>query len=67
MIDQDDAFDVLVEFVKAETAKAFLVVVDGEEHWIAKSQIIGEDAIAPGDEGVTLTVPRWLAEENGWA
>ncbi len=62
-----DEFEVTVEFVKSETAKAYLLVVDGCEYWVAKSQLIDDQGLDPGDEDVSIVVPMWLAEENGWA
>ena len=67
MSDRDDPVDVHVDFVKRETAKAYLFEIDGDEAWIAKSQIIDDPGLSPGDENVTITVPTWIAEENGWA
>ena len=64
--EHDEEVEVDVDVVKAETAKAYLVVVDGEETWVAKSQIIDDDGLSPGDENVTIKVPRWIADENGW-
>lgn len=50
-----------------ETAKALLVVdVDGEEHWVPKSQIHGDSEVEEaGDEG-RIAVKRWFAEKEGW-
>lgn len=63
----DQEFEVTVDFIKAETAAAYLVVVDDAEVWLAKSQILNEAALDPGDTDVSVVVPRWLAEQNGWA
>jgi len=65
-----DAEEVEVEFdaVKASTDKAVLILVDGEEYWIPKSQIgdlyENEGRFATGG---SLTIPEWLAEEKGLA
>jgi hypothetical protein len=48
-----------------ETEKALLCVINGEEVWIAKSQVHDDSEIeGEGDEG-TLAIPTWLAEEKG--
>lgn len=51
--------------VKYETDGALLVVADGEEVWIPKSQIDDDSEVyAKGTSG-TLIIPRWLAREKG--
>lgn len=48
-----------------ETELALLVVVNGEETWIPKSQIKDESEVnEPGDSG-TLVIPEWLADDKG--
>lgn len=64
--DPDETCEVDVDFIKAETDKAWLFVIDDEETWVAKSQITDGDELEIGDENVTVTVPMWLAEQNGW-
>jgi hypothetical protein len=42
-----------------------LVEIDGEDHWIPKSQVqAGTDVEDEGDIG-TIVLPKWLAEEKG--
>jgi hypothetical protein len=44
------------------TAKAILVVCEGEETWIPASQIDDDSEVyKAGTEG-TLVIPRWVAE-----
>lgn len=43
-----------------ETANAVLIIVDGNEVWIPKSQI--EDA---DEDYETIIIPEWLAEDKG--
>lgn len=66
---------VVVEFDKIlkQTPKAFLVEVEGDEYWVAKSQVdntgdLENDLDQPEHrrEETAIHVPRWLAEENGW-
>jgi len=53
-----------VEVVKA-TDMALLCLIEGDEHWIPKSQIHRTSEVKDeGDEG-TLIIPLWLAEEKG--
>lgn len=50
---------------KKETDKALLVEIDGDEHWIPKSQIDDDSEVyQEGDEG-ELVVSMWLAEQKG--
>ena len=50
---------------KAETDKALLCVIDGEEHWIPKGQITEDSEVyAKGDDG-KLVVTQWIAEQKG--
>ncbi len=55
-------FDVIVI---AETEKALLCNIEGEEIWIPKSQILDEsEVIEKGDEG-SLIITQWIASEKG--
>lgn len=54
-----------VEEVKRETDKAFLVVIDGEQVWIPKSQIDSPDDYEEGDTNCTISVTEWIANEKG--
>lgn len=58
----DNGFDdgetsIYIDELKAETDKAYLVVIEGDEYWLPKSQCELEDD--------TITMPSWLAEKNG--
>jgi hypothetical protein len=49
---------------KGETEKAVLCEIDGEDHWIPKSQIDDDSEVyAKGHTG-TLVITRWLAEQK---
>ena len=50
---------------KAETDKAILCRINGEKHWIPKSQIDDDSEVwRKGDVG-TLIVSEWFAEQRG--
>lgn len=53
-----------VDEIKRETNKAFLLVIDGEEHWIPKSQIADPDEYEVGDKNLTVSVSEWIAEQK---
>lgn len=48
-----------------ETDKAFLLEVKGKEVWIAKSLIPDWQDYLQDDEKFDLSIPDWVAEENG--
>jgi hypothetical protein len=54
-----------VDRIKHETDKAFLVVIDDEEHWLPKSQISDPDDYEAGDEDCTISVTEFIANEKG--
>lgn len=63
--DRDDPVELPDAFAKRETAKALLVVVDGEEHWLPKSQIHSDSEVyADGHRG-KLVITAWIAEQKG--
>lgn len=54
--------------VKAETAKALLCVIDGDEQWIPKSHIDPSSEIQSKDDSPgTLVITEWLAREKDLA
>lgn len=50
-----------------ETDAALLCVIDGEEHWIPKSQVDDDSEVFDSDENSegTLIVTEWIAIEKG--
>lgn len=51
----------------AETPKAILVEINGQEYWIPQSQVDDDsDVYKEGDEG-KLIIKAWLAEKLGLA
>ncbi len=56
-----------VELIKRETPKAFLMVIDGEEHWIPKSQVADVDDYEEGDRDCGVSVTEFIANEKGLA
>ena len=49
------------------TDKALLVLIDGDEHWIAKSQVDDDSEVFDDDEHKDgrLVVSEWIARERG--
>lgn len=58
---KDDPITFEVEALVRETDRAWLLVIEGDEVWIAKS--IGELDEANSE----VTIPEWLAEDKGLA
>lgn len=54
-----------VEEIVAETDRAFLCVIGGDEHWLPKSQVEDPDEFQQGDVGVTMVVTLWIADQKG--
>lgn len=54
-----------VEKITAETDKAFAMTIDGEQHWIPKSQMADPDDYEVGDEEVTVSISEFIAEQKG--
>jgi len=52
--------------VKKETDKAILVVLDGDDVWIPKSQIVDDSDVWKADQEGDLYVTEWFAEQKGW-
>ncbi|MBA4187566.1 MAG: hypothetical protein C0467_06060 [Planctomycetaceae bacterium] len=48
-----------------ETSAAVWVEHDGLRHWIPKSQIANPGDYSEGDEGVTVSITEWIAEQKG--
>lgn len=53
--------------VKKVTDKAMLLEFDGEEHWIPQSQISDPEDYEEGDEGCSISISEWIAEQRGIA
>jgi hypothetical protein len=51
--------------VKAVTERAILVEYEGEELWFPLSQVSEGDQYENGDEGVTISVTEWIADQKG--
>ncbi len=51
--------------VVRESGAALLVLIDGQQVWIPKSQVLDESEVwGDGDQG-QLVIPEWLAIERG--
>jgi hypothetical protein len=59
----------VVEFENAECIKetdlAILVVIDGEEYWIPRSQMSDESDVYGEGQSGTLIITEWIAEQKG--
>jgi len=62
---KEDLVEVEIDEVKWDRPRSLIVVFEGEEVLIPKSQI-GEssEVWSEGDSG-TLVIPRWLARDRG--
>lgn len=48
-----------------ETDLAVLCEIDGEEHWIPKSQIDDDSEVYGEDHEGTLVISQWIADQKG--
>jgi len=72
---RDEFIDITFDKIVRQSEKAFLVSVEGGEEWVAKSQVDNADELeeelrkTPSQRrGLDIiSVPRWLAVQNGWA
>ena len=46
------------------TERAVLILYDGCQHWIPKSQIDEPERLSTGD-GYTLSITEWIANQKG--
>lgn len=51
--------------VRRVTDKAMLVAYDDEDIWLPLSQVSQAEQYEAGDEGVTISVTEWIAEQKG--
>jgi len=59
-VDGDESKDYDVDWVKIDRKMSWLVVLEGEEFWLPKSQCtLSEDE-------TTIEIPNWLAQKNGF-
>ena len=54
-----------VEEIKAETDKAFLFVIDGEERWVPRSQVADPDDYKRGDKEASVSITEFIARKLG--
>ncbi len=47
------------------TEKAVLLEWDDEQHWVPTSQISDAETLEAGDQGVTVSVTEWIAQQRG--
>lgn len=51
--------------IVAVTENAIRVLYDGDWFWFPKSQVADPESYEPGEEGVTVSVTEWIAEQKG--
>jgi hypothetical protein len=56
---------VVADEVLKETERSFLLLIDGEEIWIPKSQVNNPDVIGQGELDVEIEVTEWIARQKG--
>ena len=55
-----------VEKVIRETEKAFLLLIEDEEHWVPKSQMADPGDYEAGDEDVSIALTEFIVREKGF-
>lgn len=51
--------------IKRETDSAFLIVWEGDEYWIPKSQMADPDRYSEGDRDCNVSITEWIAGKKG--
>lgn len=59
--------EIEIDEVIRESDKAFLLRIDGEEHWIPKSQIQSPEDIRIGECEFEIKISEWIADQKGLA
>jgi len=54
-----------IDEIKRVTDKAILIVYDGTEIWLPKSQVADCDNYQEGDLNCTISITEWIANEKG--
>lgn len=55
----------VVEEVVKVTDDAFLLLIDGEEYWLPRSQIADPDDYEEGELDCEMSVTKWIARQKG--
>lgn len=63
---EDEAVEFENSVCSAETEKAIRAKVDGEFHWIPKSQLHDDSEIYRNGDTGKLVVKEWWAKKEGW-
>lgn len=50
---------------KAESERAILVEIEGDEYWIPKSQVDDDSEVYAKDHSGELVISEWIAEQKG--
>lgn len=56
---------VTAERITGETEKCFFVVIEGTQYNIPKSQMADPDNYKVNDTDCTMSITRWLADQEG--
>lgn len=62
---EEDVVEIADVVAIRESDKAILVLINGDEHWIPKSQIDETSEVLTGTSSGVLVIKRWLAEQKG--
>lgn len=66
MRDDEDTVEFDDVTATAETDKALCCLVEGESHWIPKSQVHDNSEVYKKGHKGRLVVTQWIAEQKGW-
>lgn len=60
----DEYGSIHVDKVKRKTAKAFLFVIEKQEHWFPISQLESPDDINVGDTDIEVAATEWIISQK---
>lgn len=64
--DGNDPFKVTVDSVKRVLPKVYIVIIDGDECMLPKSQVTtaDESELEQDQQNIDITIPKWLARDR---